>query len=91
MNSWIALGLGFGSLWYWASTVLSLITLSIIAVWFGLVWFGCWDANSKPNQTAQFSAQVIRTHPNQVRFFAVSVWIGLVCGFLLGWFGFEHP
>jgi len=68
----------------WASTCLSNIHYSC-----GLVWFDCWDANCKPNRTAQFNTKVIRIHPNQLRFFAVSIWIGSVYVFLLGWLGFS--
>jgi len=32
-----------------------------------------------------------KNDPNASEPNAVSVWIGSVCGFLLDWFGFEHP
>jgi len=79
MNSCIALGLGFGSLWYWASTILSLITLSILAVWFGLVQLLRCKPQTEPNRAVQ-----CKSHPNSSEPSAVSVWIGLICGFSIG-------
>jgi len=53
---------------------------------FGLVWLIKSKPQTKPNHVV--SNKFIRIHPNQMRFFVISVWFAI---FLLNWFGFEHP
>jgi len=55
------------------------------------VWFSLPNKNCKPDQTAQLSGKLARTHPNQTLFFTGFnlCWFDLL--FSIDWLGFEYP
>ena len=60
------------------------LTSIFLILRFGLVWFGWQNQNRKLNQTMRLIKKMIRIHANQMRFFAISVWISSVYGFSIG-------
>ena len=74
--------MSFYKSFYWVSMSICLDEICLIKKFlmlrFGLVRLVKWKPHTKPNNA--LSKKMIRLHPNQMRFFAVLVWVGSVCG-----------
>jgi hypothetical protein len=74
---------------------IGLCDISLINVFlmlqFSLIWLGWWNKNLKLNKTKRLSKKLTRIHLNQMRFIAVSVWIGSFCSFSIWLVRFWTP
>jgi len=82
--------MSFYKSFHWVSMSIGLGDINLISV-FIMLRFGWQNENHKSNQTMRLSKKVIWIHPNKMWFFAVSIWVGSVCDFSIGFVRFWTP